>query len=442
MIYSSKMYKSRFKRWNFAKNQKRKKSSRLPIDQTPTLERNGKPFAKSIRSPDYQHSRSQSKSVVSPSSQSSILTSITSLNTLVLQELLHIYYTDNYAPITLSPPSPHNFNYVLSDLTAAYVFFSQSEIKLGGAFCERAFRSIHILATPASKFDLFVFLLGQLVWSNKELTREAWKYLTAYSSTVPGSKVLLQRIFQGFNQYIRERSFEAYLDFLADQLTDMFLKHNISNRDFIARSFLSSGIAPFFTAQFKDMMDGELGKTEDNRLDRFTKRIALHGFTQRTLLEPQRSSQIAITQTNAPIRAWENFIELRALDLPFDAEGDDELRRGMELMERSRSCGILRPYFEGAASVLLAMYHRARWDGKGARGDARHELARLYLEKSVDATLKCKVPVACTYLVQLVVLKKWQREAECVEEARATHHKAREWVRQQSLLMGCETVRD
>jgi hypothetical protein len=435
------MYKSRFKRWNFTKyrrgrdvtNKRRHQGSHRSIDKTTALERNENPGTNNKDSSGYHH-KDLSASVVCPSSPSTILTSITSLNSLDLQELIHIHCSNNYPSAPQHPPQTV-YN-ILSDLTLAHVSFSQKENKLGGAFCERAFQSIHILASPTSKLDIFVFLVGNLVWSNSDLTRIAWSYLTAYSATAPGS--VLQRIFRGFNQYIRDYSFQAYLDFVADQLVDAFLKHGIMNIDFVVRGFLSLGVIPFFRGQFKEVIGG---MPEDHQLSRFSKRVSLQLVAQRTFIEPERLSS-ASTLTSATSRAWHKLLELRLLDGLADGGQDDVLRCATELMEISPSCGNLWLFFEGAALAVLAMFYKAKWDEKRIPGDLRHELARLYLEKSIGASANCSVQVDGAFLRKLVILEQWQREAGCVEQAAVTYRRAREWVREQSLLMGCEAVED
>jgi hypothetical protein len=408
-----------------------------------TRERNSRPVAKrnDNSGPSLYHEdtpdRAPSARAVLPSPRSTPVANTTSISTLLLQELLHIHCSDNY--VSVAPLSPHSVYNVLSDLTTAHVLFSLNENKLAGTFCERAFKSIHILATPTSNFDLFVFLIGNLVWSNSDLTRVAWKYLAAYSASVPGSKVLLQRIFQGFHQYIEEYGFESYLDFVTGQLTDTFLKHTVLTPDLFARSSRPFGAIPFFAAQFNEMING---RTEDNRLGQIAKQMALQGLVQRTFIEPERSSQRAGTLASITTRAWNKLFESRLLVRLVNWEHEDVLRRATELMEISQSCGDLRLFFEEAASVVLAMFYRAKWDGKRASGDAQHELARLYLEKSINAGEQCRNPSNSTLLVKLMVLKKWHREAGCVEQAGATHRKARAWVSENSLLMGCETVGD
>lgn len=117
------------------------------------------------------------------------------------------------------------------------IVFVRGFFKLGGACCERAFQSIHILAAPLSNPNLFVLLTTQIMCPNSALTLEAWKYRTGYAASKTGIDTPLRRLFQGFNDYVKDLGIEPYLDLETNEFGDELLKHKR----------YAGGLFPFFS---------------------------------------------------------------------------------------------------------------------------------------------------------------------------------------------------
>jgi hypothetical protein len=338
---------------------------------------------------------------------------------LLLEDLL--YFCMNQQTFLPSTRSAEIYQ-VSNDLIAAHVLFTRGSCKLGGAFCERAFKSMHIVANPLSYPNIFfTFLATHELCPHREVITEAWKYLAEYAAAKSGLNDPLQRLFRGLSSYIQDHGLEPYRDLVAAQMGNEICKHKQH----------AGGGFPFFPTYFFDVVKPEPGIAEDSRSYKLASRFAI---------AVRSSTKGSSSDAMEPMvsRNWNRLAQLHAVGHQTGWEHVDVLSHATALLHQATLSGPSGVYFEAAATSAMAKFHRARWDGSMASNHPRHDLARFYLEKSIDASARCSEPMDGSFLENLIVLEEWQREAGCVKQAEAASDRRQSWLRERSLLLKCD----
>lgn len=299
----------------------------------------------------------------------------------------------------------------------AHVLFLRGFNNLGGAYCKKAFKSIHLLARPSSDPNLLVYLTTQVMCPNSALTLQAWRYLAVYA-TKSGTPELLQQLFRGCADYIEENGFESYLDLVADRIGDMLF----------GQKRPAEGQFPHFPTHYIESVNRDLQNNKHSRAYTIVSRFAA------ALGSNINSSSRDYAETMSA-QNWNRLIELHAVANETDWKHDDVLRGAMGLLEQTLNSGSGGHYFEITALVAVAAYSRARWDGLVAHSHPRHVLARLYLEKAIDAAVRYDRCMSPAHLENLAELEKWYQEAGCVQQASLARLKRQSWVQKHSRLM-------
>jgi hypothetical protein len=424
MAYSEKVYKSYFNKWQFTKNRRADKAGMHRIRQqhlvtrkAPSSERSEKHVSISKSLVEEPIQKNLQASVMRRSGRASPVNNpryIQPPGTLVLEELLS-YCMDGQ---TFSPEvRSRDMYYISTDLTMGHLLFLRGSHKLGGAYCERAFKSLHLLATPSSNPNLFVFLTTQVMCANSALTREAWKYLAGYTKIKFGTDYPLGRLFQGFNDYIEVHGFESYLDLAKDRVSSELLRH----KRYAVEYF------PFFPTHYLDTVGLELPVAQQSRAyDLIT------SFTYALLDHIELSS--ADTPAGTLIAAnWNRLIRLYAIGDKTNWKHDNVLKGAIDLLKQALLAGTEGGYFEAAALIAISRYNRAHWDRLMARSHPRHELARFYLEKAIEVAIRTQGEMSSSLMENLEVLEQWYREAGEVSRAEETRLRRQYWMEEHSL---------
>lgn len=110
----------------------------------------------------------------------------------------------------------------------------------------------------------------------------------------------------------------------------------------------------------------------------------------------------------------------------------------MDLLDQTLSSGVHGCYFEVAATVAIATYHRSRWDGLMARSHPQHKLARSYLARAFKAATRYHEQMGSAFIESLEGLEQWCREAGDVHHAEVMRLERQNWIRVHSLLIECD----
>jgi hypothetical protein len=434
VICSEKVYKSYFNKWNFTKNKRADKTGMHRIRQqhlvtrkVPSPKRSEKhaPFDEALgrdrtrcnlAEPIQIELQATFRRRSGRTSPANTPRYIQPPGTLVLEELLsYCMEGQTFSPEVRSKEMYH----ISTDLTMAQLLFLRGSHKLGGAYCERAFKSLHLLAIPSSNPNLFVFLTTQVMCGNSALTREAWKYLAGYTKIKFGTNYPLQRLFQGFNDYIEVHGFESYLDLAKDRVSNELLRH----KRYAAEYF------PFFPTHYLDTIGLELPLAKQSRAYKLMKsfRCALQDNIEFSSEDSPAGTLIAAN--------WNRLIRLYAIGDETNWKNDNVLKGAIDLLKQALLCGTDGSYFEAAALITIARFNRAQWDGLMARSHPRHELARFYLEKAIEISIRNQDEVNSSLMENLEVLEQWYREAGEVSRAEETCLKRQYWMQEHSLIV-------
>lgn len=240
------MYKSRFKGWNFIKNNRRGDVTRMlqvrrqraAVGKPTTFKRNGKV----VQIEDYLRKNGYILChVADPDSPDSLpefircytprLDKIENLRPPehhVLKELMVRCLKDLCPSFTKMKRPQNTYGTPSSALwdTPRYLklacdLFSESRNSQAGSICRSAFAGIHTLVYPPRLDTLFNFIVSQLWWRNRDITLEVWRYLAAYTASVSGAHNEFHQLFRSMAEHIQNHGYDAYLDFVTDCIDDL-----------------------------------------------------------------------------------------------------------------------------------------------------------------------------------------------------------------------------
>jgi hypothetical protein len=427
--HSEKVYKSYFKRWNLIKNKPRQKPERIVVDRTrPRTAHSGTLafFLPSEKAPESSTTTEKAdtdkcvstrhcaapKSLSSDAPQplyNSFQKQIPTPDDIRLVELLSYCMKSND-----ELPRVHGkeIYQVSNDLSMAHVLCLRGLPQLSGTYWRSAFRSIHRLTENTSEPNLLVLLTTQVMCANRDLALETWKYLTAYARTRPETSDSTRRLFQELYVYLKTRSFESYLDLVADRIgTELRREQRYASERF-----------PFFPTHYLESARKDLHKATSSREYNVMAHFRL-SLQDNIVSLSQDARSILIAD------GWNLLIKLHAIG---DATGwthESVLHCATDLLNRALGLGCDGTYFEIAATAAIAAIHRANWDGLATRGDPRHSLAIRYLEGSVDAAFGQQRYMGSSFIENLEILEQWYREVGDIEMAEATLLRQQDWFK-------------
>ncbi|KAI1635720.1 hypothetical protein F4809DRAFT_428977 [Biscogniauxia mediterranea] len=235
------MYKSRFDKWGFSKNNSKKEvitmlqvqRQRNALGKRTTFQRNGREVAidaylkrkgisqYDLAEPGIAEKLPEHLRCVTPPPETPIL--IPTGGALSLQELVLQCARD----LAWNPYCPPDFPLVTSaavyrgdelrcaitDLTNADWLFHVGHYERGGAMCEQGFKSLHLMVQRPSIYGLLHLLIFHLDAYNRGIVKEVWRYLAAYSATIKADGPLA-RLFQGVFKFLNTHEYEEYWDLI------------------------------------------------------------------------------------------------------------------------------------------------------------------------------------------------------------------------------------
>ncbi|KAI1864349.1 uncharacterized protein JN550_008906 [Neoarthrinium moseri] len=240
------LYKTRFKQWDFVKNNSREdvarmlhvKRQRAAVGKPTTFKRNGKV----VRIDEYLKKngmiiipRAGSEPPRLPGSVRCITPPPISrclrtpgalvLKELILQSLKNL--TPSFSRLSRPMDGKHTPKTEIWDspryIKMACDLFSENRNVQAGSICRSAFTTVHALVSPPRLDTLFNFLVSQLWWSNRDITLELWRYLAAYMSNVLKVQNEVTELLRELVLHIETQGYESYLDFIAECIDDILV---------------------------------------------------------------------------------------------------------------------------------------------------------------------------------------------------------------------------
>ncbi|KAI2607928.1 hypothetical protein GGR54DRAFT_633206 [Hypoxylon sp. NC1633] len=416
------MYKSRFDKWGFSKNNSKKdviamlqvQRQRSAVGKRTAFHRNGKEVAidaylkrKGISQYDLvepglaEQLPENLRCLTPPPESPKTLHSpgILSLQELILQctrDLAWNWYCPPDTPLVACATHYRGdeLRCAITDITNADWLFSVGQFERGGAMCEQGFKSLHLMLKKPSIYGLVHLFLTVLDASNKGIVKEIWRYLAAYAATlrVDGP---LARLFQAIWKYISTHEYEEYWDFMFECTEKLLLieeDHSGLPTDTLARLYPILFIPRAY--QYKDQPYRRL----QSRCD-FTKLVKGP--------MPTAVEQLTVFQA----------MELLILGNQTLWQGERVFELANAVLENTKGIAYNTEFFVYIAITSLAHYHRNQFLLNN--DPASHELAVHYLEQIVSVMEGKWDPDMGYLLGELERLEHWYRDAGDIEKADA-----------------------
>ncbi|KAI1437471.1 hypothetical protein GGR50DRAFT_75431 [Xylaria sp. CBS 124048] len=424
------MYKSRFDKWGFSKNNSKREvvtmlqvqRQRNALGKRTTFQRNGREIAidaylkrkgisqYDLAEPGIAENLPGHLRCITPPPETPLV--LQTGGALSLQELVLQTARD----LAWNPYCPADFPLVTSaavyrgdalrcaitDITNADWLFHVGHYDRGGVMCEQGFRTLHLMVTRPSIYGLLHLLLFHLDAYNKGIIKEVWRYLAAYSVTVRADGPLA-RLFQGMSKFLTSHEFGEYWN-LIFECTEKLLLVDEQNSGLpegtVARLYPLVFIPrahQYRSAPYRRLQS----RCDWNRLTRGTKPRAPE---EQAIFE---ASELLI------IGAQRNWQGARVLDL---AES---------LLEKTRKFEYNVDFFIYIALNALAHYYRNDFNPDDPKTRRSHELSMHYLEQACRLS-ECKWDPDLGYFMgDLEKLETWYLEAGDTALAEEAHRRWR-----------------
>ncbi|CAJ2508282.1 Uu.00g094680.m01.CDS01 [Anthostomella pinea] len=421
------MYKSRFDKWGFSKNNSKREvvtmlqlqRERNALGKRTAFHRNGREVAidaylkrkgisqYDLAEPGMPERLPQHLRCVTPPPETPILIpagGALSLQELVLQCARDLAWNSYCAPDLplVTPTAIYRGDAVrcaITDLTNADWLFSEGHYERGGAMCEQGFKSLHLMVQRPSIYGLLHLLLFHLDAKNRAVAKEVWRYLAAYSATVR-SDGPLARLFQGIFRFLSSHDHEEYWDFLFACVEKLLLI------DDEAQSGLPEGtIARLYPLMF-------IPRAYQYNPEPYRRLQSRCDLTRlQTGKAPQLAEEQTVTQASALLvigtqRRW---------------QGEEVMQLAEAVLENTKNFTYNVDFFVYIALRAMAHYHRGFFDAGDPSTIGKHELSIQYLERTCQLMEGKWDPDLGYFLGDLELLSKWHREAGDVQMADAAH---------------------
>lgn len=428
------MYKSRFDKWGFTKNNSKKdvmamlqvQRQRDAMGKRTAFHRNGKEVAIDV----YLKRKGISQAELVEAGMAETLPqnlrcltpppeppkNLQAPGHLSIQELvLHCirdvawnWYCPPDTPVTacVAHYRGDEVRCAITDLTNADWLFSVGQYEKGGNMCEEGFKSLHMLIKKPSIYGLIHLFQSVLDASNRGIVKEIWRYLAAYATTIK-HKGPMTRLFQGIWAYFNAHDYDEYWSFLFDCTERLFV-----------------------------IGEQQLGLPL-NTLARISPLLFIpRAYQYRT--EPVRRLQSRfnydkLVQDALPIAVEEQVvfiaIELSVIGTQTDWRSERVLELANVILDVCRGVTYNVELFYYIALTALAQYHRGQYKLDGNRES--HELSVQALEHFVDIIAGRWDPDVGYMVGELERLEHWYREAGDDALADAMHER---WVESLDLI--------
>ncbi|KAL7624905.1 hypothetical protein AAE478_004119 [Parahypoxylon ruwenzoriense] len=430
------MYKSRFDKWGFSKNNSKKdviamlqvQRQRNAVGKRTAFHRNGKEVAidaylkrKGISQydlvePGIAEKLPENLRCLTPPPESP--KALQSPGNLSLQELILQCARDLAWNWYCPPDTPlvacaahyrgDELRCAITDITNADWLFSIGQYERGGVMCEQGFRSLHLMFKKPSIYGLLHLLITVLDASNKGIVKEIWRYLAAYAATVRIDGPLA-RLFQGVWKFLSTHDYEEYWDFIFECTEKLLLieeQHTGLPADTLPRLYPIIFIPRAY--QYKSQPYRRL----QSRCD-FSKLV------QGPM--PTAIEQLTVFQAT----------ELLILGNQTLWQGERVFQLANAVLENTKGIAYNTDFFVYIALTSLAHFHRHRYILSERTDVASHELSVHYLERTVGLMEGQWDPDMGYLLGELERLKHWYEEAgdsDAAESANDRWQKALEAI--------------
>ncbi|KAI0470981.1 hypothetical protein GGR56DRAFT_123870 [Xylariaceae sp. FL0804] len=438
------MYKSRFDKWGFSKNNSKKEVAtmlqvqrqRNALGKRTTFQRNGREVAidaylkrkgisqYDLAEPKLDEALPEHLRCVTPPPETPVL--LQAGGALSLQELVLQCARD----LAWAPYCPSDFPLVTSaavyrgdalrcsitDLTNADWLFSVGHYERGGAMVEQGFRSLHLMLQKPSIYGLMHLLIFQLDAHTRGIAKEVWRYLAAYAATVRAEGPLA-RLFQGVFKFMSTHDYDEYWQFIFECTERLLLvdeQHTGLPADTVARLY------PIIFIPRAHQYRAEPYRRLQSRCDwsRLARGTAPRVPEEMTVY---RASELLILAQQSRRRQDPRVLEL--------AEA---------VLEETKHFAYNVDFFVYIALTAMAHYYRADFDPKevvvapGGGGEASnnanaaaHATSIGYLERAC-ALMEGRWDADMGYMMgDLELLAEWHREAGDDEAAADAHRRWR-----------------
>ncbi|KAI1180828.1 hypothetical protein F4777DRAFT_174268 [Nemania sp. FL0916] len=410
------MYKSRFDKWGFSKNNSKREvvtmlqvqRQRNALGKRTAFQRNGREIAidaylkrkgisqYDLAEPGIAQSLPEHLRCVTPPPETPLIIQTggaLSLQELVLQTVRDLSwnpYCPADVPLVTSAAIYRGdaLRCAITDITNADWLFHVGHYNRGGVMCEQGFKSLHLMVTKPSIYGLLHLLLFHLDAHNKGIIKEVWRYLAAYSATVRADGPLT-RLFQGISKFINTHEFDEYWNLIFECTERLLLIDEQSSG--LPDGTIARLYPLIFIPRAHQYKQGPYRRLQSrcdwNRLTRGTK--------------PRVPEEMAIYEASELliIGAQSRWQDKRVLPL---AES---------VLEKTRNFAYNVDFFVYIAMNALAHYHRADFKPGDSAASPKHQLSIQYLEQVCHLS-EGKWDADLGYFMgDLEKLEDWYREA-------------------------------
>ncbi|KAH9909928.1 hypothetical protein F4778DRAFT_25133 [Xylariomycetidae sp. FL2044] len=430
------MYKSRFDKWGFSKNNSKREvitmlqvqRQRNAVGKRTAFTRNGREVAidaylrrkgisqYDLAEPGIAENLPTHLRCVTPPPESPQL--IQPGGTLSLQELVLQCARD----LAWNPYCPPDFPLVTSaavyrgdqlrfsitDLTNADWLFHIGQYERGGAMCEQGFKSLHLMVQRPSIYGLVHLLIFHLDAYNRGIVKEVWRYLAAYTATIR-SDGPLARLFQGIFKFMSTHEYEEYWDFIFECTEKLLLVDE-----------QQSGLPEGTVARLYPLI--------------FIPRA--YQYQEQPYRRLQSRCDFARLRKGSTPRGPDEVTVFTAMELLITGQqtrwqGENILNMANIVLEKTKGVAYNVDFFIYIALHSIAQFYRSHFDKDDPSTFQAHELSIIWLEKAVSLVEgKWDADMGCI-IGDMELLEKWHCEAGDMMQAvtvRARWHTALEAI--------------
>ncbi|KAI1080723.1 hypothetical protein F5B20DRAFT_92610 [Whalleya microplaca] len=382
------MYKSRFDKWGFSKNNSKKdvvtmlqvQRQRSAVGKRTTFQRNGKEVTidaylkrkgitqYELLEPGMVETLPENMRCLTPPPEGPRLLQSPgslSLQELVLQcarDLAWNWYCPPETPLVACAAHYRGdeLRCAITDLTNADWLFSVGQYERGGAMCEEGFKSLHLMIKKPSIYGLlhlFIFILDA---SHKGVVKEVWRYLAAYASAVRADGPLA-RLFQDIYKFLSTHDYDEYWAFLFECTEKLvFIEETLT------------GLPPDTLPRLYPILF--IPRAYQYRPEPY-RRLQSRCHFPRLIQGPMPTAIEELTVFQAT--------ELLILGNQTLWRGDRVLQLANAVLENTKGIAYNMDFFNYIALTSIAHYHRNDYALDPLANRASHELSIEYLERAV-----------------------------------------------------------
>ncbi|KAI1342205.1 hypothetical protein F5Y15DRAFT_334547 [Xylariaceae sp. FL0016] len=423
------MYKSRFEKWGFSKNNSQKEvvtmlkiqRQRNALGKRTTFHRNGREVTidaylrrkgisqYDLAEPGIAETLPRHVRCVTPPPDALLIQpgGALSLQELVLHSVRHL---------SLSSSTPEDLplatgaaiyrgdalRCAITDLQNADWFFQIGENQLGGNMCEEGFKLLHNLVRRPSVYGLVHLLLFNLEAQTRGIVKEIWRYLAAYVAMCKVEGPLAQ-LLQGIFKFMSTHDYNEWWHFVFACTEQLLLiqedqtglpEHTVARLYPIIYTPRSYRTNP--TARIALQRRCDWDRLNRGRLPR--------GPEEMTIL---KGSEFLLRAVHS------NSRDPRVVELAED------------VLEECKKFTYNTNFFEFLALRSIALYHRADFRIGAPATDVRHVTSVHYLEEACKLTEGVWNADLGYMMGELEMLEQWHREAGDIAAAEITHRRWR-----------------